>query len=191
MVPTPSVDQNAWFAAQVWAGREHISAKHLRMRGYDVFFPTYQERRYWSDRVKTITRALFTGYLFCRLEGTSVAKIVTTPGVIRLVGDRTRPLPVATAEITAVRRIVDAGVTAEPWEFIHEGQRVRIAGGPLRDAEGIIVRTKNRHRLVVSVSVLQRSVAVEIDARWVTVPPSALVGLTLPPSLGESDPTGV
>jgi transcription antitermination factor NusG len=164
-----------WFAAQVWSGRERLCAAHLRARGYEVFLPCYTERRRWSDRVKSLERALFAGYVFCRSDATVLAQVITTPGVIRIVGDGQRPLPIPTDEIEAIQRIVASDVAAAPWPFMHEGQQVRIDVGPLRGTHGRILRTKTDHRLIVSISLLQRSVAVEMDADWVSVPP-ALVG---------------
>lgn len=159
-----------WFAVHVWAGREQSCATHLRARGYEVFLPCYQERRRWSDRVKQMDRALFSGYVFCRTAAAVAASIVTTPGVIRIVGDRSGPLPVHADEIEAIQRIVETRRSTEPWPFLEAGQRVRVDAGPLRGLEGVVLRVRNRHRLIVSVSLLQRSVAIEIDPEWVTVP---------------------
>lgn len=162
-----------WLAAQVRAGREQVSAGHLQMRGYEVFLPCYRERRAWSDRVKTVERALFSGYLFVRPSGAELAKMISAPGVIRLVGDGRQPLPIAAAEIENIQRVVGTGARTLPWPFLHAGQKVRIEVGPLRGAEGIVVRAKGSDRLVVSVPILQRSVAVELQAAWVTAPLSA------------------
>jgi transcription antitermination factor NusG len=164
-----------WFAAQVWTGRELFCASHLRVRGYEVFLPCYCEHRRWSDRVKRVERALFPGYVFCRLCGDVLAKIVTTPGVIRLVGDGKHPLPIPIDEIETIQRIVATGITARPWAFVQAGQRVRIERGPLRELEGLVLRTTHGNRLIVSIALLQRSVAVEIDAEWVSVPPTAVL----------------
>jgi transcription antitermination factor NusG len=160
-----------WFAAQVWAGREQVCASHLRQRGYEVFLPCYSEQRRWSDRVKTVECALFAGYVFCQLSGDTAGKVITTPGVIRIVGDGQRPLAIPNEEIETMQQIVAAGLPAKPWPFVQVGQRVRIDVGPLRDTEGIVLRTKNDSRLIVSIALLQRSVAVDIDADWVRVPP--------------------
>lgn len=171
MMNTLQSDRPEWYAAQVWAGREHLSAKHLAVRGYTVFLPRYREYRRWSDRVKVHERALFAGYVFCCVSGNVVAKLVTTPGVLRIVGDGERPLPVPAGEIDALQRVVDAGLEAEPWEFLRVGQRVRIQAGPLRGTEGIFLRANDAHRLVLSISLLQRSVAVEIPPSWVDLTP--------------------
>lgn len=164
-----------WFAVQVWSGREQLCATHLRHRGYEIFLPCYTEYRRWSDRVKKCERALFGGYLFCRIPEDVVGNLISAPGVVRLVGDGHRPLPVASDEITALQRIVDAGLTAEPWAFLRAGQRVHITYGPLEGMEGIVVTVKNRDRLVVSVSLLRRSVAVELDSSWISVAPELVI----------------
>jgi len=159
-----------WFAVQVWSGREHNSAKHLQLRGYEVFLPSYCELRRWTDRVKTVDRALFTGYLFCRVGALAVGTIVAAPGVVRIVSDRSGPLPVPAHEIEAIQRIIEARLTVEPWRVPEVGQTVRIEQGPLRGIEGTVEIVKNRHRLVVLISLLNRAVAAEIDAEWVTIP---------------------
>jgi transcription antitermination factor NusG len=156
-----------WFAVQAHAGRERFCAHHLQTRGYTVFLPCYAEHRQWSDRVKRVERPLFDGYVFCLIGDHVLGRIVTTPGVVRIVGDGRKPLSVDRAEIEAIKRVVEAGVSAEPWQYLQAGDRVRVDMGPLRGTEGIVVRMKNRHRLIISLSVLQRSVAVEIDPAWV------------------------
>lgn len=156
-----------WFAVQVRAGREAFSAEHLQARGYDVFLPWYLEQRRWSDRVKRIKRALFDGYVFCRIPSPLHATIVTTPGVIRIVGNHDGPIAVPLDEIEALQRIAETRLSAQPCPFLHTGQRVRIQAGPLRGTEGIVLTIKNQHCLVVSVSLLQRSVAVEIQSAWI------------------------
>lgn len=158
-----------WFATQVRVGREHVCARHLHARGYEVFLPCHTEYRRWSDRVKEAVHPLFAGYVFCRASFHVVGKIVTTPGVVRIVGDGTRALPVSAEEIDAIQRIVTAGIRPEPWPYLRTGQHVRIDVGPLRGTEGIFVASRQGGRVVVSISLLCRSVAVEVDARWVHV----------------------
>jgi transcription antitermination factor NusG len=150
-------------------GREHSCARHLQVRGYEVFLPCSRQNRRWSDRIKKIERALFPGYVFCRMSGEAVATIVTTPGVVRIVGDGGRAVPIPVDEIVAVQRIVDAGLSVEPWPFLQTGQCIRIGVGPLRGTEGVVIESKDSQRVVVSISLLQRSVAVEVDAGWLSV----------------------
>ena len=160
-----------WFAVQVWSGREHLSARHLSQRGYEVFLPSYRDRRRWSDRIKVVERALFAGYVFCRLAPAVFGKIVTTPGVLGIVGDGTRPVSIPTPEVEAIQRIVAASLSTEPWSIPRVGQRVRIELGPLRGIEGVVQMVRNQQRLVVGVSLLQRAVAVEVDVSWIDFQP--------------------
>jgi transcription antitermination factor NusG len=162
-----------WFAAQVWAGKEFFCARQLHSRGYEVFLPCYPESRRWSDRVKKIERPLFSGYVFCRMHGDVVGKVLTASGVIRIVNDGRRPLAIPADEIAVIRRAIDVGLAVEPWPFLQVGQRVRVCAGPLRDVEGIVLRANNRHKLVISIPLLQRSVAVEIEVEHVEAVASA------------------
>ena len=161
---------NDWFAVQARAGREHLSAAHLRARGYDVLMPSYYEVRQWSDRVKKVQRALFPGYLFCRLTEDTLSKVVTAPGVIRIIGNSDGPIPVDAAEMATLRRVIDTSLAVEPFPFVREGDVVAVVDGPLCGAQGVVLRSKGRHRLIVSISLLHRSIAVEIDSRWVVLP---------------------
>ena len=164
-----ALDVPQWFAAQVWAGREQLSARHLSVRGYEIFLPCYLEQHRWSDRVKTIERPLFPGYVFCRVAGEVLGRIITSPGVIRIVGDGTRPLPVDEAEMQALQRVIQRGLAAEPWESLRVGEHVTIARGPLSGVEGVVLRMHNRHHLIVGITLLQRAVAVEIDPSWISI----------------------
>lgn len=165
-----------WFAVQVRSGRERLTARHLRTRGYEVFLPCYEERRRWSDRIKRIERALFAGYLFCRVPRNVTGTIATAPGVVRIVGDGHGPLSIPASEIETIQRIVETRLSAQPCPFLEAGQLVRIDAGPLRGTEGIVLRFQDQRRLIVSIPLLQRSVAVEIDSEWVSVPQGPLLG---------------
>jgi transcription antitermination factor NusG len=119
--------------------------------------------------MKDLELPLFPGYLFCRFDyGDRRVPIVTTPGDLGLVGEAGCPAPVDPSEIDAVRRIIDSGLAAEPWPYVREGSTVRIDHGSLAGIEGVVVEVKKRYRLVVSVTLLQRSVGVEIDREWVS-----------------------
>jgi transcription antitermination factor NusG len=163
----PAVPLCGWFALQTRAGHERTVASILEEKWYDVFLPLVESRRRWSDRIKTTMMPLFPGYVFCRSTSEAVGRIVTTPGVCRIVGFGKTPALVNDEEIESIRRIVASGVPACPYQYLQVGQRVRIAEGPLSGLEGIFVRSGARHQLVVSVDLLRRSVAVQIDASWV------------------------
>jgi transcription antitermination factor NusG len=156
-----------WFALQVRARHEKNIAKMLRGKGYDPFLPLYKCRRRWSNRYKMLELPLFPGYLFCRFDVHNRLPILKTPGVILVLGVARTPVPIHNAEIDAVRTIVDSGLQSQPWPFLQIGARVKIEHGALSGLDGILLGPRGRHRLIVSVTLLQRSVAVEIDGAWV------------------------
>jgi transcription antitermination factor NusG len=156
-----------WFAVQVRTQREQGVADYLRGKAYEWFLPTYKRRKLWSDRVREIQVPLFPGYLFCRFDPQDRLPILKTPGVIQIVGYNRVPVPVDEQEIAAVQKLVASGVPNQPWPFLAVGDRVRIESGPLRGLEGILTHLRGTHRLVLSVTLLQRAVAVEIDSALV------------------------
>ena len=158
-----------WYALQVRARQEVLVADYLRGIGYDWFLPQCKVRKRWSDRVKNIELPLFPGYLFCRFNPHDRLPILKTPGVIQIIGNNRQPIPVDEQEIRAIQALVASGVPNEPWPFMELGDRVRIESGPLRGLEGLLAEVKGNHRLVLSVTLLQRSVAVEIDSAFVTL----------------------
>jgi transcription antitermination factor NusG len=136
----------------------------LRGKGYEWFLPLYTFRKRWSDRVKEIESPLFPGYLFCRFNPQDRLPILKTPGVTQIVGYNRVPVPVDEHEIDAIRTLVASELPNHPCPFFEVGQKVRIDSGPLRGVEGMLMEMKGNRRLVLSITLLQRSVAVEIDS---------------------------
>lgn len=155
---------HGWFALQTRLGRERAVTSILQGKAYDVFLPLFESRRQWTDRVKTRMLPLFPGYVFCRSTATAIGRIVTTPGVLRIVGFGGTPALVDDDEIEAIRRITASGVPVSPCECLRAGQAVTIAKGPLAGLRGVFVRAGGHHQLVVSVRLLRRAVAVRMDA---------------------------
>jgi transcription antitermination factor NusG len=158
-----------WFAIQVRMRHEVGVADHLQGKGYEWFLPLYKARRRWSDRVKEVDSPLFPGYLFCRFNPNDRLPILKTPGVTQIVGYNHVPVPVDEQEIAAIRRLVSSGVSNFPCAYLEVGGKVRIEAGALRGLEGILIDLKGKRRLVLSITLLQRSVAVEIDSDAVSV----------------------
>lgn len=168
-----------WFALCVKPRHERTSAAALRFKGYQEFVPLYRSRRQWSDRVKELELPLFAGYVFCRFDVRYRQPILTTPGIQRIVGAGREPVPVLDSEIEALQKLARSGIPAEPWPFLETGCRVGVEDGPLRGVEGILLEVKHQERLVLSVSLLSRSIAVEVDRRWVRPVPSQSSGAGL------------
>jgi transcription antitermination factor NusG len=175
LMPTPSLEAEAqsstlapaaypWFALQVRIRYEAEVALHLESKGYKPFLPVCKTRRRWSDRVKLLDVPLFPGYVFCRFNPHDRLPILKTPGVRQIVGNQHTPLPVDDSEIRAIHTLILSGAPNQPHPFLTVGNRVRIESGALSGLEGILVDLKGRQRLVLSVTLLCRSVAVEIDS---------------------------
>jgi transcription antitermination factor NusG len=156
-----------WFALQVRSRFENIVTAHLSGMGYESFLPLHKCRRRWSDRFKEIEFPLFPGYVFCRLNPLDRLPILMIPGVSLIVGMGKTPVAIDEAEIAAIHSAVKSGLSSQPWPFVQIGQRVRIEHGPLCGLEGVLLDFKEHHRLVLSVTLLQRSIAVQVEDAWV------------------------
>ena len=156
-----------WFALRVKSRCEKAVSTIAHNKGFEAFVPIYECRRRWSDRLKSVEFPLFPGYVFCRLDPQQRFPLLTIPGALQLVGIGKIPVPIDDSEIIAIQSAVTSGLSAEPWPFLEAGQRVRLEDGPLAGMEGFLVEVRKRYRVVVSVTLLKRSVAVEIDGEWV------------------------
>lgn len=157
-----------WYAIRVRSRSEVIVSSMLGNRGYEVFLPIYESRRKWSDRIKSVRLPLFPGYTFCRFDACQRRAVITTSGILSIIGSGNGPTPINDDELSSIRAIVRSGVAAQPWPFLKEGQRVCVKAGPLAGVEGVVLRVSNRERIVVSITLLGRSVAAEIEQDWIT-----------------------
>jgi transcription antitermination factor NusG len=165
--PTTKPQPVLCFALRVKARSEQAAAAALAGKGFCAFLPVYEKVAQWSDRKKRVELPLFPGYLFCRFDPLFRLPILTTPGVLGVVGFGKTPVPVEEHEIEAVKAVVASGLPARPWPFVHAGESVSITAGPLRGVNGTVRRIDDKQQFVVSVSLLQRSVSVAIDPSWV------------------------
>lgn len=158
-----------WFAVLVRTGREKTANLLLENSGYECFLPVSKSTRRWSDRTKVIEVPLFPGYLFCRMNPHNRLTVLMTPGVMQIVGVGKTPIPVEEEEVAAIQRVQKSGLSAMPWPYMQIGNVAQILDGPLRGLTGIVVKIKSGMKLVLSVNLLQRSVAVEVERNWVGV----------------------
>jgi transcription antitermination factor NusG len=156
-----------WFALQVRYHYENVVTAHLAGKGFEWFSPLYKRRRRWSDRFKEMDEPLFPGYVFCRLNPLDRLPVLTIPGVALIAGMGKTPVPIDETEIAAIQAAVKAGLSNQPWRYMQIGERVKIEQGPLSGVEGILLGFKGGHRLLLSITLLQRSIAVQIDDSWV------------------------
>src|ERR1700722_19106637 len=156
-----------WFALQVRSNHEQVASLHLRSRGFEEFSPSYKVERQWSDLKKTADQSLFPGYVFCRLNAHDRLPVLTVPGVVGIVGFADGPMSIPEEEVARVRAMLNSGLVVMPWPFLKVGETVLIERGPLAGIEGILQEVKGKCRIVVSISLLQRSVSSEIERAWV------------------------
>jgi transcription antitermination factor NusG len=158
----PQVDY-PWYALRVKPHFERTVYQNLAAKGFRAFVPLYKERRRWSDRVKLVELPLFPGYVFCSLDIQRRLPVLQTPGVLHFVSFDGEPAEVNPEEVAALQAAVSSGAPLTPWPYLREGQRVIVARGPMRGLTGILLKVRDEFRLIISVTLLMRSVAVEID----------------------------
>ena len=156
-----------WYAVRVNANCERIVAAAMESKGLGSFFPRCWQYRRWANRNRKVERALIPGYVFGRFHCEKRLPILTIPGVAYIVGTSAGPLPVDPHELAAIRKVAASGATAEPWPFLKAGQLVTLENGPLRGVPGRLISVNANWKVVVSITLLQRSVAVEVERSWV------------------------
>jgi transcription antitermination factor NusG len=157
-----------WYALQVHARKEQLVASQLETRSLECFLPTYKSLRKWSDRTKELQHALFPGYVFCRFNYENRQPVVMTNAVMQVVGNGKAAIPIADAEIEALQVAVRSGIPSQPWPYLRTGEHVQINYGHLAGLQGFLVNFKGNHRVVLSVTLLQRSLALEVELEWLT-----------------------
>ena len=162
-VQTASDVSEPWRAIYTRHQHEKVIAQVLTAKGLQVFLPLYDSTRRWKDRTVHLSLPLFPCYLFLRGMEERRLEVVTTPGIVSILSVNGEPAAIPESEIESVRRAIEWGNRVEPHPFLRRGDRVRVIAGPLQGLEGILVRKKNLCRLVLSVELLERSAAVEVD----------------------------
>lgn len=157
----------AWHALYTRHQHEKLVQQLLVEKGFETFLPLYNTTHKWKDRVQRLSLPLFPSYVFIHGGLDRRLDIVTTTGFHSIVSTGERPGTVTQQEIDAIRQLIETKLSVEPHPFLKVGDRVRVKSGPLAGYEGILVRKKNQCRLVLSVELLQQSVATEVDAEIV------------------------
>ncbi len=152
-----------WYAVQTCANHEKRVLEQLGQRTVEAYLPLYESVRRWKDRRMRLELPLFPGYVFVHLELRDRLRVLQTPSVVRLVGFGGQPAALPDQEIEALRHGLTHKLRLEPHPYLKVGNRVRVRTGPLQGLEGILVRKKNGSRFVISMDLIMRSVAAEID----------------------------
>jgi transcription antitermination factor NusG len=163
---TPQLEastQIRWYATYVCSRHEKQVLSQLQERKINCFLPVYRSVRRWKDRRKELELVLFPGYVFVHIDLKDRLRVLQLPSVVRFVSFNGQPAPLQDTEIEVLSKGLASGIRAEPHPYLKVGQRVHVRSGPLAGADGILVRRKDKFRVVLSIDLITRSVAVEVD----------------------------
>ena len=161
------ISSRGWLVLYTRHQHEKLIAESLTNKGFEVFLPLYTAIHTWKDRKKELSLPLFPCYVFLRGGLERQLDILTTPGVFSFIGINGRPAMVPSQEIESIRQAAKTSLRIEPYPFLQHGERVRVKSGPFEGIEGILTHKKNVYRLVLTVEMLGKSAAVEIDRSMV------------------------
>jgi len=155
----------SWYAVHTRSNFERRVALELEQKGIETFLPVFHEIHRWKDRKKAVEIPYFSCYVFARIEDVAEKRldILRTAGALRILGAGCEIEPIPEFEIDRLERLVQSNLSAFAHPFLKEGSHVRVKAGPLRGIEGLLVEVKNQNRLILSLNLLARSVATEID----------------------------
>jgi len=161
-------DIRQWFAISVKPRFDKAVAVTLESKGFETFLALTTKHNTYRTCRRQVELPVFPGYVFCRFNAFFRLPILTTPGVLQILGFGNGPLPVPDAEIASLKTATEAGISIEPFPFPPVGHCVSIEKGALAGVHGIVVNVKHKRRIVLSITLLQRSVLLETDCDQVT-----------------------
>ena len=160
----PAAEPAHWYALYTSSRHEKKVASFLERLHVEFFLPLYSSNRRWKDRRVELQLPLFPGYVFVHIPWQDRLSVLTAPGAVRFVSFNGRPAVLPETDLLSLRCGLDYGLSAQPHPYLQVGRSVRVRSGPLAGLEGILVRKKERFRLLVSIDMIMRSIAVEVDA---------------------------
>jgi transcription antitermination factor NusG len=155
--------QPRWYAAHTNPRHEKTVQQLMESHKIECFLPLYRSVRRWKDRRKELELPLFPGYIFVHIPLRSRLDALRIPGVVQFVSFQGKPASMPDVEIEALRNGLTSGTGFEPHPYLVVGRKVRVRSGPFFGMEGILLRRKDKFRIVLSIHLIQRSVAVEVD----------------------------
>lgn len=160
---SPLIDPPRWYAVYTYPRHEKSVLEHFESKSLEAFLPTLITESRWKDRRVRLQTPVFPGYVFTRINASHRNKVLSSPGVIRMLCFNGMPAPIDDAEIESVKLCLERGTVLGPGPFLEVGDRVRVKSGVLEGLEGHISRRKNDRRLIVPITLIHQSVAIEID----------------------------
>jgi transcription antitermination factor NusG len=160
---SPTGGEVHWYAAYTRPNHEKSVAQQLGLRNIEQVLPLYNSVRQWKDRRVRLATPLFPGYVFVHISLRERLQVLGIPGVACLVGSGNRPTPLPEEDILSIQCCLSRETGVEPHHYPCVGNRVRVKNGPLSGLTGVVVRIKNRTRLVLTFDLIRRSATVEVD----------------------------
>jgi transcription antitermination factor NusG len=157
-------NQQLWYAGYTSSRHEKRVAEHFDQRGVEYFLPLYETIHRWNNGRHRVQLPLFPGYIFVRIALQERLRVLEVPGFVRLVGFNSLPHPWPETDLNKMKEALNKGALAEPYPYLTVGTRVAIRNGPMQGMTGILLRRQNKCRVVISVDLIMRSMAVEVEA---------------------------
>lgn len=161
--PSAAYDQLRWYAVYTIPRHEKCVARQMDGNGLDHFLPLYKSARRWKDRRKELDLPLFPSYVFVHIAFRNRLQVQTLPGVLQIVSFNGKPAPLPEHEIEALRDGLARSASLEPHPYLRIGRRVRVRSGPMAGLSGVLVRRKEKFRVVLSIDLIMQSIALEVD----------------------------
>jgi len=155
------MNSSPWHVLHVISNHERQVAQHLAVRSVEHYLPLYTERVKWTDRTVAAVRPLFHGYVFARFSPQSRISVISTPGVLRLLGEELRDM-VTGEEIDKIRTGLASGLLLRPHQGVTVGTRVRVREGVFAGVEGAVTEMRHQCRVIISLSAVQQCFSLEI-----------------------------
>jgi transcription antitermination factor NusG len=160
----PVLNGSRWYAIYTYPRHEKVVAERLRAKYLETCLPTSFSRCRWRDRRVEVETPVFPGYVFTRISLGERSRVLNIPGVVKILSFNGKPAPIDDSEMEGVMRCIQHSAALEPYPLLEVGDRVRVRSGLLEGLEGFVSRCKNSSRLIIPISMINQSVAFEIDA---------------------------
>jgi transcription antitermination factor NusG len=158
-----NISQRNWYAVYTIVRHEKKVYSSLLDKSIDAYLPIREVVNRWKDRNKKVLLPLFPGYVFVNLDLRDKLKVLTTKGVVRILGVNGNPTPIPDQQIGSIKSLLESNLKYDLYSYLVEGREIEVINGPLMGSRGKIVQRRGQHRLILSVDLIQRAVSVEVD----------------------------
>lgn len=165
MILTSNTDisENNWYAVYTIVRHEKAVYSSLLDKSINTYLPIREVVNRWKDRNKKVLLPLFPGYIFVNFDLKDKLNVLTTKGVVRILGVNGNPIPIPDQQINSIKGLLESNLNYDPYQYLVEGKEVEVVNGPLTGSRGKVIERRGQYRLILSVDLIQRAVSVEVD----------------------------